>query len=130
MKRAALLLSVAMSECGKILAGQGGTLQTDLRTHGSALGPLILLQCNTSQRTAKYDYTAKRTQCFLTPNLRFTDSNARHVFLANETSILISGVRSAAVHTGKASLFKVWKILYIQGVTGGMCHTSGGCSLC
>jgi hypothetical protein len=42
-QRAALFLYVAMSGCGKVLAGQGDTVQTDLRTHSSALERLISL---------------------------------------------------------------------------------------
>ena len=43
MQREALLLYVAMSECWKVLAGEGETVHTDLRTHSSALGRLIFL---------------------------------------------------------------------------------------
>jgi hypothetical protein len=113
MKRAALLLYVAVSERGKLLAGQGDTVRTDIRTLVSALERLIFLQCSTALRTANCGHTAKRTQLLLRPNLRFPESNARHVFLASETSIHISGVRSAGVHTGKRG-YRQTDLIYIS----------------
>ena len=42
-KRAALLLCVAMSECGQVLAGQSDTLHTDQRIQSSEAGRLNFL---------------------------------------------------------------------------------------
>jgi hypothetical protein len=41
-----------------------------------------------------------------------------------------SGKRVEEETNSAIELYKFRSIIHIQGVTGGMCHTSGGCSLC
>jgi hypothetical protein len=55
--------------------------------------------------------------CYNTSILTATITDGEMNHISSDTTVLIAN-------------FTDGELSHIQGVTGGMCHTSGGCSLC